>query len=88
MYDSPSVVESDKLPPPDVAPPDSRSELPRTPESALQLPRSPGNNPSPVLAVGVANPPLTLDTERDIDARLSWSERHPPPLCVANCLRA
>jgi hypothetical protein len=39
--DSPSVVESERLPPMLVAPPLSRSLDPLTPLSALQLPRSP-----------------------------------------------
>lgn len=42
----PSVVESDRFPATEVAPL-SLSEFTRTPESALQLPRSPGNKPSP-----------------------------------------
>lgn len=46
MVGVPSVVESDKLPPMEVVPL-SRSELTRTPESALQLPLSPANKPSP-----------------------------------------
>lgn len=42
----PSVVESDKFPATDVAPL-SLSELTLTPESALQLPLSPGRRPRP-----------------------------------------
>lgn len=84
---APSVVESDKLPVIDVAPPLSRSELTRTPESALQLPRSPGNSPkcpeSSPPDPGVRAPPLRL--WRGSEASDSWSERQPP---AANCLRA
>lgn len=50
----PSIVESDRLPPIDVAAL-SLSELTLTPESALQLPRSPGRSPRPCVVAG--NPP-------------------------------
>lgn len=50
----PSIVESDRLPPIDVAAL-SLSELTRTPESALQLPLSPGISPRPWVVAG--NPP-------------------------------
>jgi hypothetical protein len=55
---SPSVVESDKLPPPADVAPLSRSELPRTPLSAL-LPLSPGI-PLPTRSPGGVPVPLTL----------------------------
>lgn len=46
MVGVPSVVESERFPAIEVAPL-SRSELTLTPESALQLPRSPEIKPSP-----------------------------------------
>lgn len=77
----PSVVESDKFPATEVAPL-SLSELTRTPESALQLPRSPGIRPSPWCPerrppeLGVSAPPFRLCLGRD--ARDSWSDKQPP----------
>lgn len=79
------MVESDRLPPPEVAPPDSLSELTLTPESALQDPRSPAAGASPVgPAVGVTPPPFTPRLT-DTEASDSWSLRHP---AADNCLRA
>lgn len=75
------MVESDRLPPTEVAPL-SLSELTRTPESALQLPLSPGSRPRPWWPeskppeLGVKGPPLR--PWRGNEARDSWSERQPP----------
>lgn len=88
MVGVPSVVESDKFPATDVAAL-SLSELTRTPESALQLPRSPGSKPRPWWPdskppePGVRAPPFRLCRGRE--ANDSWSERQPPD---ASCLRA
>lgn len=84
----PSVVESDKFPATEVAPL-SRSELTLTPESALQLPLSPGKRPRPWWPdsnppePGVKAPPFKLCLGRE--ARDSWSDKQP---LDASCLRA
>lgn len=83
----PSIVESERLPPIDVAAL-SLSELTLTPESALQLPRSPGSSPRPCVVVGnppepgVTAPPFMLCL--GMDATDSWSDMQP---LVTSCLR-
>lgn len=78
----PSVVESDRFPPTLVAPPLSRSLDPRTPLSALQLPRSPAcppEDPAPA-------PPPTLPTDTPSSVvpsggcEFTWGMMAQPPL--------
>lgn len=66
----PSVVESERFPPADVAP-DSLSELPRTPESALQEPRSPAAGTRQTLVLIPFTVLALAPPHSDTEARLS-----------------
>lgn len=68
----PSVVESDRFPPTLVAPPLSRSLEPRTPLSALQLPRSPACPWAPPMPPQLLLPPDNRSSELPRVVALWW----------------